>query len=641
MGLSDRFDRFDEEGHASPVVEGAPKRHRRESIVSENSRESQASRRGSLLQDGPKAMAHKIFGTQGKRGWIISPSSPFAQFVLYISTLLLLYTGLVVPIVVAFFWDNPDPCWRNPLLPFDMFVDTFFLCEILINFRKGTHVGGIYTQDAKVIAWQYIKGDLPFDVFTSIPVSFLEHFALQGCEPGGSSAHVNLRFTRLIKPLRLVRLVKVLRAIRDLAVVGTVERLFKIPAMAFRLVRVVFSIGCVTHLVSCIFWFTKVVSSDQEDVYEFLESNGLSRDASVTQKYIISTYFTCTVFTTVGFGDISASNSSEQLLCIGMMLLGVMVFGTLLSEVEGGIFELRKFAREKNHILYQLKNFLRMKEVSSATERQLLNWVEFEVDVQQRVEWEDECQRFFAAPMRSAINYQHASARLSHLEVLELGLSDEQQQELYGRMMEKSWIVTFQKGQTIADSRSPLQGMFLIEQGSVRVENEAGTSIQMLNAGEVFGDAALVGDCNSESEYGIQVAYLANAHLCCAFFAVADFEATLDAFPGAHEALAEKAARRLMDLRGMLNRTGSTSTPRFHLARARWLSLARKLQRKQKLNQVGTSFASKFPSVFATLTKELSTHKSSANKQLLASANGTGSNLNSSRPPPPDRKSVV
>eukprot|EP00961_Rhodomonas_salina_P252764 3416510-Rhodomonas_salina.3 len=39
----------------------------------------------------------------------------------------------------------------------------------------------------------------------------------------------------------------------------------------------------------------------------------LSRDASVTQKYIISTYFTCTVFTTVGFGDISASNSSGQL----------------------------------------------------------------------------------------------------------------------------------------------------------------------------------------------------------------------------------------------------------------------------------------------------------------------------------------
>lgn len=73
--------------------------------------------------------------------------------------------------------------------------------------------------------------------------------------------------------------------------------------------------------------------------------------------------------------------SAEQVLCIWMMLLGVMVFGTLLSEVEGGIFEMRKFAREKNHILYQLKNFLRMKEVSTATERQLLNWVSMQACV--------------------------------------------------------------------------------------------------------------------------------------------------------------------------------------------------------------------------------------------------------------------
>lgn len=50
------------------------------------------------------------------------------------------YTGFVVPVVIAFFWDNPDPCWKNPLIPFDIFVDTFFLCEILFNFRKGTHI---------------------------------------------------------------------------------------------------------------------------------------------------------------------------------------------------------------------------------------------------------------------------------------------------------------------------------------------------------------------------------------------------------------------------------------------------------------------------------------------------------------------
>lgn len=50
----------------------------------------------------------------------------------------------------------------------------------------------------------------------------------------------------------------------------------------------------------------------------------------------------CTVFTTVGFGDISGGNAEEQLLCIVLMLVGVMVFGVLLSEVEVGIDELKK-----------------------------------------------------------------------------------------------------------------------------------------------------------------------------------------------------------------------------------------------------------------------------------------------------------
>ncbi len=51
---------------------------------------------------------------------------------------------------------------------------------------------------------------------------------------------------------------QVLRAIRNLSIVGLVERGLHIPPMASRLVRVVFNIACVTHLVSCSFWFTKV-----------------------------------------------------------------------------------------------------------------------------------------------------------------------------------------------------------------------------------------------------------------------------------------------------------------------------------------------------------------------------------------------
>eukprot|EP00961_Rhodomonas_salina_P144757 1948956-Rhodomonas_salina.1 len=97
--------------------------------------------------------------------------------------------------------------------------------------------------------------------------------------------------------------------------------------------------------------------------------------AGITQKYILCTYFLISIFTTVGFGDVHASNTWEQVIVIIFMLVGVLVFGTLLSEVQSGVMELRKLARDKGLVLQQLKNFLRLVEVPQLQETKMLNWV--------------------------------------------------------------------------------------------------------------------------------------------------------------------------------------------------------------------------------------------------------------------------
>ena len=43
---------------------------------------------------------------------------------------LLLYTALVVPIQILV-WDYGDPCNKFPTLYFDMFVDSFFLVNLV------------------------------------------------------------------------------------------------------------------------------------------------------------------------------------------------------------------------------------------------------------------------------------------------------------------------------------------------------------------------------------------------------------------------------------------------------------------------------------------------------------------------------
>jgi len=50
-----------------------------------------------------------------------------------------------------------------------------------------------------------------------------------------------------------------------------------------------------------------------------------------------------TVFCTIGFGDISGSNSVERIYCVILFYLGVFVFGSLLVEVQDAINKVLSF----------------------------------------------------------------------------------------------------------------------------------------------------------------------------------------------------------------------------------------------------------------------------------------------------------
>jgi hypothetical protein len=164
----------------------------------------------------------KLISLPGSR--MIHPSSPFAQGVVLVSSLLLMYTAIVTPFLVAFFW-NWDTCNMLATLPFDMFIDSFFLAEILYTFLVGITVNGHYVDDWKQIARTYASGMLFFDLFTSIPVSYLEFSNARACrESGGQGGDNKLRFVRLLKPLRLFKLLRVIKAMQLLELLDDLEQ---------------------------------------------------------------------------------------------------------------------------------------------------------------------------------------------------------------------------------------------------------------------------------------------------------------------------------------------------------------------------------------------------------------------------------
>ena len=81
--------------------------------------------------------------------------------------------------------------------------------------------------------------------------------------------------------------------------------------------------------------------------------------------YIVSMYYTVTTITTVGYGDISATDSNERLLAILIMIVGVISFsfatGTLTSLISN-VDSKQAAIRHKVKILKKLKHDYNMKD---------------------------------------------------------------------------------------------------------------------------------------------------------------------------------------------------------------------------------------------------------------------------------------
>lgn len=86
----------------------------------------------------------------------------------------------------------------------------------------------------------------------------------------------------------------------------------------------IFILSC--HISTCIWIITAALTNDEDFVGTWLESYYPEYGNSDVSIYLISTYWTVTTITTVGYGDISGTNLAEMCVSVIMMLIGVISF---------------------------------------------------------------------------------------------------------------------------------------------------------------------------------------------------------------------------------------------------------------------------------------------------------------------------
>ncbi|KAK2541941.1 Hcn2 [Columba livia] len=193
----------------------------------EEARGSQASfmqrQFGAMLQPGVNKFSLRMFGSQkavereqervkSAGAWIIHPYSDFRFY--WDFTMLLFMVGnlIIIPVGITFFKEETTAPW----IVFNVVSDTFFLMDLVLNFRTGIVIedNTEIILDPERIKKKYLKTWFVVDFVSSIPVDYVFLIVEKGIDSEVYKTARALRIVRFTKILSLLRLLRLSRLIR-------------------------------------------------------------------------------------------------------------------------------------------------------------------------------------------------------------------------------------------------------------------------------------------------------------------------------------------------------------------------------------------------------------------------------------------
>jgi hypothetical protein len=187
-----------------------------------------------------------------------------------------------------------------------------------------------------------------------------------------------VRLPRLVRLLRLIRMLR-LAKFRSFASKNVLWIWLQTNLPGMRLMDLGVEIFVVTHIMACGWYLIAVIEDDPQESWlgrRTVSSDGTNLlDVSGPEQWLHAYYFVCTVFTTVGFGDMSAFTPLEMMYAMVVMVVGTIFHSIIVGEIIGALTNLN--AREKTLATHKeiVERYSEHAEISSRTKRMLDEWI--------------------------------------------------------------------------------------------------------------------------------------------------------------------------------------------------------------------------------------------------------------------------
>ncbi|XP_062411294.1 potassium/sodium hyperpolarization-activated cyclic nucleotide-gated channel 2 [Sardina pilchardus] len=445
----------------------------------------------SMLQPGVNKFSLRMFGSQkavekeqervkSAGNWIIHPYSDFRFY--WDFTMLMFMVGnlIIIPVGITFFKDETTTPW----IIFNVVSDTFFLVDLVLNFRTGI-VFEDNTEiilDPKKIKKKYLKTWFVVDFVSSIPVDYIFLIVEKGIDSEVYKTARALRIVRFTKILSLLRLLRLSRLIRYIHQWEEIFHMtYDLASAVMRIFNLIGMMLLLCHWDGCLQFLVPMLQDFPSDCWVSL--NKMVND-SWSELYSFALFKAMSHMLCIGYGRQAPESMSDIWLTMLSMIVGATCYAMFIGHATALIQSLDSSRRQYQEKYKQVEQYMSFHKLPADFRQKIHDY--YEHRYQGKMFDEESILEELNEPLREEIvNFNCRKL------VASMPLFANADPNFVTAMLTKLRFEVFQPGDYIVREGTIGKKMYFIQHGVVSVITK-GTMGMKLSDGSYFGEICLL-----------------------------------------------------------------------------------------------------------------------------------------------------
>ncbi|XP_043310413.1 potassium/sodium hyperpolarization-activated cyclic nucleotide-gated channel 3 isoform X1 [Cervus canadensis] len=514
---------------------------------------------GTLLQPTVNKFSLRVFGShkaveieqervKSAGAWIIHPYSDFRFYWDLIMLLLMVGNLIVLPVGITFFKEENSPPW----IVFNVLSDTFFLMDLVLNFRTGIVVeeGAEILLAPQAIRTRYLRTWFLVDLISSIPVDYI--FLVVELEPRlDAEVYKTARALRIVRFTKILSLLRLLRLSRLIRYIHQWEEIFHMTYdLASAVVRIFNLIGMMLllcHWDGCLQFLVPMLQDFPPDCWVSINH---MVNHSWGRQYSHALFKAMSHMLCIGYGQQAPVGMPDVWLTMLSMIVGATCYAMFIGHATALIQSLDSSRRQYQEKYKQVEQYMSFHKLPADTRQRIHEY--YEHRYQGKMFDEESILGELSEPLREEIINFTCRGLVAHMP-----LFAHADPSFVTAVLTKLRFEVFQPGDLVVREGSVGRKMYFIQHGLLSVLAR-GARDTRLTDGSYFGEICLL-------TRGRRTASVRADTYCRLYsLSVDHFNAVLEEFPmmrRAFETVAMDRLRRIGKKNSILQRKRSEPSP--------------------------------------------------------------------------------